>query len=68
MGSTVIVPDNRGRVLLGKVTNEVAEHYLASADEHGVITLIPAVVRPKMIDEILERDPDLVERITAQIA
>jgi|GEM_PF-3690296 len=64
MSSTVIVPDNRGRVLLGKVIDQVADHYLATADEHGIITLVPAVVRPKMLDDILSRDPELAQRIS----
>ena len=63
MGSTVIVPDNRGRVLLGKVIDQVADHYLATVDDHGIITLVPAVVRPKMLDDVMSRDPELIERI-----
>ncbi len=67
MESTVIVPDNRGRVLLGKVTQQVAGHYLASVNTDGIITLVPAVVRPEMVERILELDPELVDRISEQL-
>ncbi len=67
MDSTVIVPDNRGRVLLGKVTAEVAGHYIASVDDDGVITLVPAVVRPKIVERILELDPTMLDRISEQV-
>jgi len=67
MESTVIVPDNRGRVLLGKLTNNVAGHYLASVNDDGIITLVPAVVRPELVERILDLDPELLDRISDQL-
>lgn len=67
MSSTVIVPDNRGRVLLGKVTSDVAEHYLASINDDGIITLVPAVVRPQLVERLLELDPTVLDRISEQV-
>ena len=67
MDVKVIVPDNRGRVLLGKVTNSVADHYLASVNDDGIITLVPAVVRPEIVERMLELDPTVLDRISEQL-
>ncbi len=67
MENTVIVPDNRGRVLLAKITDDVAGHYIASINDDGVITLVPAVVRPQLVERILDLDPAVLDRISQQV-
>lgn len=68
MSGIAISPDGRGRVLLTRLVDVPSEHYLGSVDGDGVITLTPASLRPKMVNDALEVDPELFERLDAQFA
>lgn len=68
MNGIAISPDGRGRVLLSRLVDDLSEHYLGSVSDTGVITLVPATLRPKMVEHALEIDPDLFERLDEHYA
>ena len=64
----IVRPDARGRFPLARFTSELADHYLVKVAKSGVITLVPASVRPAIVDELEAVNPSFVEDLQAAVA
>ena len=63
-----VQPDSRGRIPLGRYTKELSDHYLISVNDNGVITLIPATVRPAILDRLEEIAPGFAKQLDEAVA
>lgn len=48
----MVKPDGRGRIPLARFVSDLADQYLVKVSANGVISLVPATVRPAVLDEV----------------
>jgi len=63
-----VKPDGRGRIPLSRYVKDVRDHYLISVSPNGVVTLIPATVRPAILDDLEEVSPGFARALEAAVA
>lgn len=47
-----VEPDGQGRISLHRLTNDIADEYLVSVSENGIITLTPAAVGAALLSKV----------------
>lgn len=63
-----VEPDGQGRIPLHRFTKKVAEEYLISVSDNGIVTLTPTVVRAALLSRAEAIVPDFAGRLDAVTA